>query len=267
MREQKHLERLARAGYAIRGVIYLVIGGLAVASAFGSGGGGEKAKGAKGAIREIAESPLGTVALVVVAAGLLVFALWRFYQGFGDADGHGRDAKAVFVRGTLVVSGVLHLLLAFYAVSLFTGLGAGGGEDSGGGITAWLFGSRAGRWVAGLAGLAILGFAFAQIVKGFRKKYMKRMKDRDLATPPSSVVCQFGIVARGAVVGVIGVLLLYAALGWRPEKDIGIPGAMDMIREQPWGRWLYLAAAVGLFAFGVYNLLEARHRRVRPPNP
>ncbi len=64
----KWMTMLARLGYAVKGVVYLVIGILAVQLAAGRGG---KATDQRGAIHIIYDQPFGRFLLVIVAIGLI----------------------------------------------------------------------------------------------------------------------------------------------------------------------------------------------------
>jgi drug/metabolite transporter (DMT)-like permease len=71
-----------------------------------------------------------------------------------------------------------------------------------------------------------------------------------------------GTVARGAVFALAGVLVIEAAVNYQPAKAGGIDKALLTLRNQPFGEFLVILAALGLVVFGVYSLCEARWRRV-----
>ena len=113
------LELLARSGYAARGAVSLIVGLLALLASFGRGGG--RATGSKGALQELLVQPLGDVLLAAVALGLFGFALWRALQSLLDADGLGREPKAMAVRAGQAVSAIAHAGLGVFALSLLVG--------------------------------------------------------------------------------------------------------------------------------------------------
>jgi Domain of Unknown Function (DUF1206) len=71
-----------------------------------------------------------------------------------------------------------------------------------------------------------------------------------------------GTAARGAVFALAGVLVIDAAVTYNPSKAGGIDKALLTLRDQPFGEFLLIIAALGLIIFGVYGLCEARWRRV-----
>ena len=122
----KHpLEWLARSGYAARGIVYVIIGWLALVAAVGPGG---QTTGSKGALQSMLGEPFGKVLLAIIAVGLLGYVAWRATQAIRDTDHHGTDPKGLAVRGGLAVSAVTHTLLAVFAISLIFGLGGSGGR-------------------------------------------------------------------------------------------------------------------------------------------
>jgi hypothetical protein len=115
------LALLARSGYAARGVVYLIIGGLAVVAASGQGG---QTTDTHGALTSLLTQPFGKIVLAIVALGLIGYALWRVVQALADVDHHGTDPKGLATRGGLLVSAVTHALLALFALSLTFGAAA-----------------------------------------------------------------------------------------------------------------------------------------------
>ena len=123
------IETLARVGYASRGVLYIIIGALAIALAMGEGG---STTGSRGALQAIADQPLGTVALIVIALGLAGYAAWRISQAFANPERLGSDAKGVLRRVGYAVRAIIYGSLAFAAARIALGDSSGGGGSSSG---------------------------------------------------------------------------------------------------------------------------------------
>ena len=117
----------ARLGYAAKGVVYLIIGWLAVQVAIGAGG---KTTDQRGALQTIYEQPFGKFLLALVIIGLLGFAIWCFLQAWFDTEGKGRDIKGIIGRLGYAVTGVSYAILAFGAFQLVTRTGTSSATKS-----------------------------------------------------------------------------------------------------------------------------------------
>src|SRR5262245_42616861 len=130
----QQLEWLARAGLVARGVVYAVVGLLAIKVALGDGG---KTTSQQGALATIADQPLGTVMIALLAIGLLGYASWRLLRA---ALGHGREASDdTKDRIAGVASGIAYATLFVTAVSILFGSKGGGGspDKATGGVLGW----------------------------------------------------------------------------------------------------------------------------------
>lgn len=257
------LKILARSGYAARGIVYVIVGFFALLAAFGRG----QAEGTKGALRSILEQPFGAVLLGLMTLGLLFYALWRFVQAIRDVDRHGTDAKGIGVRLGLLGSGVAYLLLAVFAAGLIlpTWFGGGGGGGSGGagdGMIAAVTGSPAGPWVVRAVGLITLVVGVAHIVKAVKAKFEKWLQASPQTMNRLRPICRIGLIARGAVFLIIGGLILAGGVIYDPNQAPTLEDALETVQSWPFGPWLLGFMAVGLFAFGLYSLIEARWRRI-----
>ena len=258
------IERLARAGYASRGVLYLTIGLLALLAAFGNSGG--ETTTSKGALREIQQQPFGQILLLLMIVGLAGYALWRFVQSILDPEHEGTDPKAIAKRVAWFVIGVLHVGLVVYAVGLLTGAALGGG----GGTQSWTAKLMAwdpgGRLLVGIVGALVTAFALYQIVKAWKAKLDERLSLGQLeATTRRWVVgiSRFGMAARGVVFAILGAFLVVAALRTDPSRARGLGQALGTLQAQSYGSILLGAAALGLVAYGIYEFVEARYRRIQ----
>lgn len=256
---RKRLELLARLGYAARGIVSLIVGVLALLAATGRGGG---ATDSKGALQTILVQPLGAVLLAAVALGLFSFALWRVFQAVLDADGRGTGPKAIAARAGQAVSAVVYVGLGVFAVSLLLGREQGGGENAARDWTAWLLAQPFGRWLVGGVGLAVAGAALAMAAKAWTASFQ-----RNLACDAASArwivpLGRTGYAARAVVFLVVGGFLATAAYQLDPSEARGLGGALLALQAQPFGRALFALVALGLAAFGAFEIAEARYRRI-----
>jgi hypothetical protein len=259
---RNHLELLARLGYAARGAVSLIVGILALIAAFGRGGG---TTGSKGALQTLLTQPLGEVLLAAVTLGLFGFALWRALQSLLDADGRGTGAKAIAGRVGQAVSAIIYLGLGVFALGLLLGWGQSSGEEqSARDRTAWLLAQPLGRWLVGAVGLGIVGAALGMAFKAWTASFKRHLA----SDAPFWVVSlgRLGCAARAVVFLVVGGFLVVAAWQSDPSEARGLGGALVALQAQPFGQALFGLVALGLAAFGAFELAEARFRRIDAPD-
>ncbi len=264
MNKTEKAVKLARVGYLARGIVYLIIGWMAVQAGIAGGNPGETT-GAKGALLEVLGQPFGKIMLGLLAIGLIGHALWRLVQAVLDADNHGTGAKGIAVRGGLLVSAVTHTLLAIFATGLITGYGGSGGTG-GGDWTADVLGTGWGQWLVGLVGLAVIVAGLSQGYKAATGKYKDRLQIDVQKMRWLTPVCIFGLFSRGFVLVIIGVFFILSALHLSPWQAKGMKGALIALRRQPYGEVLFIVVAFGLIGFAVYSMVLARYRRIDSPS-
>ena len=257
--ESRPMNWAARAGLAARAVVYLLIGVLALLLAGGSGGSGGSAADQKGALSAVASHSYGTALVLLVAIGLAGYALWRLSEAAfgvtGEPPGAGPRLKSA-------ARGVTYLVLTGTAISVLQGSrGSTAGQQQD--VTAKLLGAPGGRALVALVGLVVVGVAVGLAMQGWRATFL-----RYFAGVPHGlygavrILGRVGTIARAVVFALIGLLFLKAAWTFDPQQATGIDGALHVLLRQPFGQVLAGLAAVGLIAFGVFGLAEARYRRV-----
>ncbi|MDX1355717.1 MAG: DUF1206 domain-containing protein, partial [Halomonas venusta] len=162
----------ARMGYASRGIVYVLVGGLATLAAFGQGG---QTEGSRGALERVLTAPFGNIMLGLIAVGLVGYALWRTIQAVKDTDHHGNSTKGLTIRTSLLASAITHILLAFFAATLILQFAGSSGDSRGGsqGVADWLMQQPFGRWLVGGVGLILMGVGIAHAIKGYKAKFDK----------------------------------------------------------------------------------------------
>jgi len=257
------IERIARFGYGARGIVYIVVGALALLAASGQGG---RAGDSKDALRAVLSGPFGAVLVGVIALGLAGFALWRLVEGVTDADRRGTSAKGLAVRGAHLISAAIYLGLAVSAASLSLGLGMSGGDGMHDG-TAWLLAKPYGRWLVALGGLGVIGGGFGFLGKAWRGDVTDRLAlDTQARDRWAGPVGRSGYAARGIAFLIIGGFLVAAAWHQRSSDAKGLTEAFALLRAQPYG-WILLGlVAAGHAAFGAFGLIQARYRHIDAPD-
>jgi hypothetical protein len=255
------LELLARWGYAARGVVYVILGIIALLGSSGTGGEASP----QGALSTLLGQPFGRILLAAVALGLIGHVTWRLAQAILNADHQSADLKGYAARAGNLASGLVNGVLAVVAARLvFTSSGGGGssGEDS---FAAWLMQQPLGRFLVGALGASIIIAGAVQLWRGLAGKYRDRVKLPHQHEGFLHGLSVFGLSARGVLLAVTGVFFIFAAITVDAHQAGSLTEALDWVRRLPFGAYLYALAAAGLVAFGLYSFIEARFRLVDAP--
>lgn len=254
-------ERMARVGFVAKGAVYILVGVLAAAAAWGSGA----AEGSEGALRSLIDEPFGQVILGAVALGLACYALWRFTSATANPEHHGAGHR-LLDGGKAIV----HLGLAVEAarMALPGGGGGGGSDERAAHWSARAMAQPAGEWAVGVVGLIVIGYGLGQIYRGFSADLDEQLELGRLSAQGRRWVVRVGragLAARGVVFAVIGGFLVLAAVQSDPGEARGLGGALRTIEQQPYGPWLMGVVGLGLISYGIYQLVRARYRRIGRP--
>lgn len=257
------IERFARAGFVAKGVLYMTISALAASAALGMGGKADP--DSKHAMQKLFEAPFGRVLVAIMALGLVGYGVWRIIEGITDPQNRGHGAKGIAMRVGSIARGVVHLGLAFAAgmLALYReGSGGGGGQ-----IREYVGKALAmpgGKYMLmGVAG-GLVGYGVWQLYCAFKAKLSKQLELGRVSStlrPWIMGVSRFGIAARGVVFGMLAVLLYRAARDHDPRQAGGLGDGLRHLFVEV-GRWPYLAVALGLGAYGLYEIINARYRRI-----
>ncbi len=258
----KWLDRLARLGLVARGIIYVLVGWLALQVAFGKSG---KQADRGGAVQEIATKPFGTALLWLLGIGFAGLALWRFSEVFFGPAGTSDDAGE---RLKSLARALLYTAFAVTTINYVLGASssaAQNGNSQSVTATAKVMRHTGGRWLIAIVGLVLVGIGCFLAYEGAKKKFEKYLKLGEMSAGTRTIVEKlgmFGGVARGAVFALAGIFLVIAAVKYNPGEAKGLDGTLRTVASTPLGPWLLVLVALGLVAFGVYSWCEARWRKV-----
>ncbi|MFC9056573.1 DUF1206 domain-containing protein [Streptomyces sp. NPDC057074] len=254
-------EGAARAGLTARGVIYLLVGILALQIAFGSG---NRQADRGGALEELADKPFGAVLLWALGIGLVGMALWRLSEAaFGATGKDGHKAKK---RLPAAARCVFYAFVAYSVLAFAAGAGGSGSSDQQSrDVTSKVMEMPAGQWIVGLAGAGIVVAGVVIAVQALRRSYHKKLKLGALSSRARTLLDVTGVgggVARGAVFAAAGAFAVRAAVDYEPDQAKGLDDTLRSFADTPLGPWLLALVAAGLVLFGVFSFALARWRRV-----
>jgi hypothetical protein len=249
---------LARAGLTARGVIYILVGWVAVLVALGQS---SREADQQGALQLLAGKSYGLVSLWLLGIGFAAYALWRLSEAAfgvtGEPPGAGPRLKSL--ARSVIYAGFAYL--TFEVISGTARSQSRRQQD----MTATAMQHPAGRWLVGIVGLVVVACGLVLVLEGARKKFMKYLRTAQMRARTRRVLRLLGMtgtIARGLVFALAGVLVIDATITHKASESGGIDKALLTLRDQPFGEFLMLAAALGLVVFGIYGLCEARWRKV-----
>jgi len=258
------LRWVGHCGYVAEGVVYVLIGVLALVAALEPS---QQPNGYKGALAKLAAAPFGDAMLALLTLGLAAFVLCQAVLGILDPE-HRRDRRTIkrrAVRLGYLLNGALHGVLVGEAVSRL--FGYGGATDEGHSQAVWTGRAMAlplGRWMTAVAGAGIVLFGLFQLHRAATRDKTERV---DLPhTRLRGVIIAlgiFGFLARGVLFGLIGAFLIDAARRYDTANATGIAGALSALKQQQFGHWLLGAVAAGLICYGFFQILKEPYRKFR----
>lgn len=258
---------LARVGYTAKGVVYLIIGGLSARVALGEGG---SATDRNGALRAIHEQPFGRFLLAIVAIGLVGYGVWSLVQAVVDPEHEGSDARGIAARVGYGIVGLSYAALAIAAVQLVIGTGNGGtsSDTTTKDWTARLLALPFGLFLVILVGLIVIGIAGFLFYRSYRADFRKSLALENVGAGGGEWIITLGragYAALGVVFGIVGLFLIIAAVRNNARAAKGLGGALQELSRQPYGHAVLGIVAVGLIAYGLFSLTQARYRRLSRP--
>jgi Domain of Unknown Function (DUF1206) len=254
-----YLDKLARVGFVVYGIIHFVIGVIALQLAWGSGGGQADQSGAMAAL---ADNGFGKALLWAGAAGFAALTFWCLSEAILGSRGPG-GSRQLGETVKFVGKAVLFIALGLLAVRFAVGAGGGGGSEES--ATETLLGLPGGRFIVGGLGVAIAVIGIYHVYKGVSRSFLDDLDGgADDGTTGTAIVTAgvVGYAAKGVAITLVGVLFVVAALQHDPDDAGGLDEALKVLLDQPFGPWLLTIIAVGIAAFGVYLLGRARHQRI-----
>jgi hypothetical protein len=253
-------EALARFGLVARGVVYAIIGLLALLVALDAGG---RATDQRGALETIADKPFGTLLVVLLAIGLAGYALWRLSRA---ALGRGKEQQdETGDRVAALASGIAYAFLCATAIGIIVGGGSSRGGSGPKSATGGVLGWTGGTWLVGATGVVLIGVAGYQAYKGLGRRFLDDAKTGEMSEQVRrayTALGVFGHTARAIVFALIGYGLIHAAVTFDPNKAIGLDGALRELARASYGPLLLGIVAAGLIGFAAYSIADARYRKV-----
>lgn len=256
---KKSIEGLVRLGYLAKALVYILVGVLALRVAAGTRGG--RLTDPEGALYVVLGQPFGTTLLILVAVGLLTYATWRMGEAILGWRRHRQEGY--LGRGLTIVRALVYGAIGVQAMKLALGLRGGdsGPEPLVRAALRWPFG----EWMILIAGIGVGWYGIVEIKDALAGTLEANLDAATLRREAGNWAVQLargGIGARGLLLVLLGVGVVRAALARRASEAGGIDESLSFLSALPQGTLLLAAAAIGVLAYGIYQLLHARYARV-----
>lgn len=253
-------EYTARAGFAASGVLHLLLGFIIARLAFVGGDGNADQSGA---LSELGSQSDGAILLWIVAVGLLALGLWRVAEAvLGSKPSEKstfKDDNPAWKRAKSLGLAIVNCAIAVSAARFATGSGQSSSQQNSG-LSAQLMQSGWGKVLLVAVGLGVIAVGGYHIYKGASEKFLDEL--RVSGGKAITVIGVTGYVAKGIVLAGAGLLVILATLQADPAKASGLDAAVKTLGQAPFGKFLLIAAAVGMAAFGVYSFIRSRYSRM-----
>ena len=258
---QSARRRLGRAGFAARGVLYGIVAIVALAVAVGEE---QSTADQQGALASLAGSTAGKILLVVLAAGLGGYALFRLYEVFaGPVGDYGAKAKLERVASAFRV--LIYGALCFSAIQVLVESGQSSSGSGAKSSTSTVFSLPGGQALVIAGGLVLIGVGVHQLYMAVSASFRDDLRLAQMNEHEQHVATMAGTAgyaARAVVFALSGAFLLKAGVEHDADEAVGLDGALQEIAQQTYGALLLGLVAAGLFVFGFYSLIEARYRKL-----
>ena len=259
------VKKLARFGFYTKGVLYIVIGVLAILLVAGLRGG--KIADPTGALGVIAQKPFGKVVLIIFIVGAVGHGLWNILRGAADVDDAGKSFFGIVKRVFFIGIGLFYIGLALTALSIFLSANV---SDTNGQlpktiVTVLLAVPLVGAILVFLIGLGLVGAGFHECYNGISGKFRENYRSWEIKGWHGTFIKILGVLsftARAVIFALMGWFFITAAIDYDPNEAAGIDGALLALAQSSYGGILLFVTAIGLVCHGILAFYEARYRRI-----
>ncbi|MDP4163466.1 MAG: DUF1206 domain-containing protein [Bacillota bacterium] len=253
------IRRFGRFGTMAQGIVYGLIGILAVMAALGLGG---KTTGTKGLFYSLSVIPLGEVLLWLIGIGLIGYIVWELVKAIKDPEHNGHDGKGIVTRIGYVISAMIYSSFSYNAIKFALHSSSVSSRGSEQHISAKLLSQPFGQWIVGLVGIIIIGYGVSEIISGYKEKFMSKFNVSKMNKHEKKIARKsgkIGLVSRGVVLCMVGFFFTQTAITSNPNQSKGLGGALSELAQQPYGQFLLGIVGFGLILYGVYGVIRGRY--------
>lgn len=258
------VKRLARFGFYTKGVLFIVIGALAILLVAGLRGG--QITDPAGALGVIGQKPFGKILLVAFIVGAIGHGFWNILRGAADVDDAGTNWMAIIKRSISVGVGIFYIGLALTAWSVaFSENVSSANDELPKTLTSVLLALPLGAILVFLVGLSVIGAGFHECYSGVTGKFQEHYRSWEIKGRHRAFITVLGVLsftARALIFVLMGYFFITAAISSDADEAAGLAGALVALARTAYGEILLFVTAVGLVCHGILAFYEARYRRI-----
>eukprot|EP00029_Vermamoeba_vermiformis_P007021 TRINITY_DN2910_c0_g1_i1.p1 TRINITY_DN2910_c0_g1~~TRINITY_DN2910_c0_g1_i1.p1 ORF type:complete len:290 (+),score=16.63 TRINITY_DN2910_c0_g1_i1:80-949(+) len=255
----RFVARAGKIGFVFRGIIYFVIGVIALAGISTA----RKTEGVVGAIELLATSTFGTTMLIILTIGLFAYAIWRLFEGLAGLQirSEAKLITKIVFRFPPVISALIYM---FYGVAVILTLSDPQDENS----TSWsaqFAATEFGRVVLGIAGVVFIILSGYQIYYGGTNRFKQDLNYSRMSRSTRRFIFtigRIGIIGRG-IVFLLFAVLLFRVIASDSTEELGIGGALGQLQSYTWGQVILVLVCVPLCIFGIFSVFQAKWKKFK----
>lgn len=259
------VKKLARFGFYAKGVLFIVVGALAVMLSAGMPEG--RIADPTGALALTAQKPFGRLLLILFTAGAAGHGIWNLLRGIADVDDAGGNWLGIFKRSIAAGIGIFYIGLGVTALQivLASRVSETPSQVEETFVAILLAVPLLGALLLFVIGLGVIGAGFHECYSGVSGKFREAYRVWEISGPHLAFITVLGVLSftsRAVILVIMGYYFLAAATWNRVNGSIGLDAALYALAQSSYGRIFLFAAAAGLFAHGVLAFYEAKYRRI-----
>jgi hypothetical protein len=248
------IEGMARAGCIATGIVYAMIGVIALLSLLQLKHGGADESSI---LKFLEDVPGGKIVIGIILLGMVSYIIWRFYEAINDPYLYGRQWKGMATRIITAFSAISDAMIAWPAVESL--MGAGTAMKNGEPVAqrqqfGELLQKDGGVWVLGLIGIITSITAIVQLVYAIKKAYEERIDMKQMKPVQKNSIHVLGYAghfARGIILGIMGFFMLKASFTLNAQYIVNTDKAFDFIGDKV-SHLVFAAVAVGTICYGFF---------------
>jgi len=255
------LMMLERFGLLVRGILYALVGAVAIVALIGAG----ESVDLQGSLVLVLGNELRLPIAIVAAGGLFGYALWGVVRAFADPLERGGNWHGIISRAGFLWSAIAYGGLGLFAIQFAFG-GSRGGAGLPFGVHNFI-GPQLAPWVLPTFGAVVLVTGIGQFMDAwfapFRTDFLPQLKNPRLW----SVwvwTGRLGLFGRGVAFSVIGILMVLGGFNGDLRFDYGLTRVFAVLLGLPAGAAVLIIVALGFVALGLQSATSPPVLRMKP---